>query len=515
MSGEVPEGWTTTPICAVASLNPRHSAAVKDSTAVSFVPMAAVGDSRPSLNYLEERQLGDVRQGYSHFADGDVLFAKITPCMENGKGAVAEGLRNGLGCGTTELIVIRPRKGIEPLYLYWFLAQSSVRSSAKQHFTGSAGQARVPLRFIQDLVLPLPPSAEQRRIAARLETLVARLHARRHRLEEASRRLDRLRSSVLAAACCGRLTAEWRDRNGPLQVAIPAPPKIKRLRRRGANLSGSEDLLADELPEIPSSWRYVRHDWLAAPGTAITYGIVLPGPEVPNGVPYVRQQDIQNGVVRVDSLRHTTRAIAARHPRSMLAEGDVLLCIIRNLRVAIVPSALSGANITQGSVRIRADSQYLDSGYLALYLASPGAQGWMRRRYFGMDMPRINVEDARAIPIALPPLGEQREIVRRTNALLGILTHVRGRLDGTIGAVEQLRKCVLSKAFRGELVPTEAALAEREARSYESATALLERLSEEGNAEFPASCSRRPYASSRQGMAATSASRGRRRSKRC
>src|SRR5262245_52214910 len=107
MNDELPDGWTAAPIGSVAVINPRHSKSLKDSTIVSFAPMAAVSESKPAFNYLEERPLGKVRQGYMHFADGDVLFAKITPCMENGKGGVASGLRNGLGCGTTELIVIR------------------------------------------------------------------------------------------------------------------------------------------------------------------------------------------------------------------------------------------------------------------------------------------------------------------------------------------------------------------------------------------------------------------------
>ncbi len=91
-----------------------------------ILPMPCVSESSPDFDRSNERPLAEVRKGYTHFADGDVLFAKITPCMENGKGAVATGLKNGLGCGTTELHVIRPRGGIDPHYVYRFLQQESV-----------------------------------------------------------------------------------------------------------------------------------------------------------------------------------------------------------------------------------------------------------------------------------------------------------------------------------------------------------------------------------------------------
>jgi hypothetical protein len=105
---------------AVADINPRHPKGIDDTMLVSFVPMAGLNESQPGFQFKAERPFGTVRKGFTHFAEGDVLFAKITPCMENGKGAVARGLRNRLGCGTTELHVIRPLVGISPEYIYRF-----------------------------------------------------------------------------------------------------------------------------------------------------------------------------------------------------------------------------------------------------------------------------------------------------------------------------------------------------------------------------------------------------------
>ncbi len=211
MSDVLPQGWAAAPLSEVAEINPRHPKGLDDSMPISFARMAALSESKPEFESLEDRTLGDVQKGFTHFAEGDVLFAKITPCMENGKGAVARGLRNKLGCGTTELHVVRPLAGISPEYIYRLLAQDRVRRAAKENVTGTAGQARVPTSFIGELELPLAPLAEQRRIVAKLETLLGKVEASQQRLAEIPVLLKRFRQSVLAAASSGRLTADWRE----------------------------------------------------------------------------------------------------------------------------------------------------------------------------------------------------------------------------------------------------------------------------------------------------------------
>ena len=323
--------------------------------------------------------------------------------------------------------------------------------------------------------LCVPPFAEQRRIVAKVEALLEQVRHAKDRLDRVPLILKRFRQSVLAAACSGQLTEAWRvanpDRLAPVR---PVANRVARTRRQGANISKDGELLIDEMPDLPDSWAYWRADEVVDSDTVVTYGIVLPGPEHPGGVPYVRQQDIVDGGILVNELRHTTSAIAAKHARSTLRAGDVLLCIIRNLRVAMVPKGLDGANITQGMVRLR-PGQHVRGDFLAAYLACPAAQGWMKARYFGMDMPRINVEDARAIPIALPPMDEQAEIMRRVDALFLLEEKVRGRLAASINRAGALPQAILSKAFAGELVPTEADLARAEGRDYETALQLLQR----------------------------------------
>jgi type I restriction enzyme, S subunit len=354
---------------------------------------------------------------------------------------------------------------------------------------GGAGLAHITKGKFDASFLRLPPLAEQQRIVAKVEALLTRVNAARQRLAKAPAILKRFRQSVLAAACSGCLTADYQECTDTSSVAeLLAEIKSthegcgsKRSRsRKGANSARNEGDDADGLdlnlmPDLPEAWSYARADDIVEPGTIVTYGIVLPGPNVDQGVPYVRGLDIENGQVLVDQLWKTTHAIAAKHERSRLEPGDVLLCVIRHLKVAIVPDRLRGGNLTQGTVRLRPSKAILGS-YLTRYLESPAAQGWMKSRYFGMDMPRINVEDARALPIPVPPLAKQHEIVRRVEALFKLSDAIEKRVAATTARADKLTQAILARAFRGELVPTEAELARRNGRDYEPASVLLKRV---------------------------------------
>src|SRR5712692_994514 len=140
-SYELPDGWVWVSLGDVCAINPRHErGALADDQAVSFVPMASVDHKSGAVSAASIRPYGEVRKGFTHFAEGDVLFARITPCMENGKIAVARNLVNGLGCGTTEFHVLRSLGGILPEYIHRYLRQESFRRSASANMSGTAGQ---------------------------------------------------------------------------------------------------------------------------------------------------------------------------------------------------------------------------------------------------------------------------------------------------------------------------------------------------------------------------------------
>ena len=170
------------PLGEICAVNPRRKGIGRPSedTVVSFVPMSAVDGRFGTITACEERLLSEVSTGFTAFENGDVLFAKITPCMENGKIALARNLANGIGRGSTEFFVLRPRHRVLDEYVYHLIRQPQFREAAKKSFTGTAGQQRVPKSFMENALVPLPPLDEQRRIARILNraTRIERLRAR-------------------------------------------------------------------------------------------------------------------------------------------------------------------------------------------------------------------------------------------------------------------------------------------------------------------------------------------------
>ena len=154
----------------VAYINPSTVIPDIKNEPVAFVPMEAVSDSEGKIVSCRLETFTKVAKGYTRFQENDVLWAKITPCMQNGKSAVARNLKNGFGFGSTEFHIIRARdtESILPDYIWVLLRMKSVRKLAQKYFVGSAGQQRVPSNFLEDLVIPLPPLSVQREIMVRV-----------------------------------------------------------------------------------------------------------------------------------------------------------------------------------------------------------------------------------------------------------------------------------------------------------------------------------------------------------
>ena len=168
-SGRLPDGWRWGRVGEVCEINPRRPSIDRsDETPTTFIPMEAV-DAKSGVADSHVRPFGEIKKGYTYFAEGDVLFAKITPCMQNGKHAIARDLLDGIGFGTTEFHVLRPGEHIIAEWMHFFVRQPSVLLEAIEHFTGSVGQQRLPQEYLFNRKIPLPPLAEQRRIVAILK----------------------------------------------------------------------------------------------------------------------------------------------------------------------------------------------------------------------------------------------------------------------------------------------------------------------------------------------------------
>lgn len=201
------KGWDLKPIAEVAEINPPRGkiTAYPDDLEVSFVPMSTVDDVTGRITKAETRQLGEVRKGYTFFIDGDVIFARITPCMQNGKSAIAKGLKNGIGFGSTEFHVMRPTSKILAEWLHALVRHKDFKDDAATHFKGTAGQQRVPQSFLESKKIPVPSMSEQHRIVAHLDNLQSKIDELKKLQAETQKELNALMPSILDKAFKGEL----------------------------------------------------------------------------------------------------------------------------------------------------------------------------------------------------------------------------------------------------------------------------------------------------------------------
>ena len=169
--------WRWPKLKEIAGINPRRPRGLKrpEEAPTTFVPMPSVDGTLGNISDPLERPFGEVRKGYTYFEENDVLFAKITPCMQNGKHVIARNLIDGIGFGTTEFHVIRSGDEVIPEWIHLYIRQPSILNEAATHFTGSVGQQRVPSYFLEDLAIPLPPLSEQKRITTILNDRMANI----------------------------------------------------------------------------------------------------------------------------------------------------------------------------------------------------------------------------------------------------------------------------------------------------------------------------------------------------
>ncbi|MFA6285218.1 MAG: restriction endonuclease subunit S [Parcubacteria group bacterium] len=199
-------GWKEKELGEICELNPKKSEIRNepDELLVSFVPMKAVDEYAQAITYSDDRELGLARYGYTYFRNGDIVLAKITPCMENGKIAIAKNLKNGIGFGTTEFHVIRAGKDVLPEWIYYILRQPFFREEAQQKMTGSAGQKRVPVQFLEKYKISLPSLAEQKKIVARLDELSGKIRQLQEYQKSTQSDLEKLEQSILHSAFQGK-----------------------------------------------------------------------------------------------------------------------------------------------------------------------------------------------------------------------------------------------------------------------------------------------------------------------
>ncbi|MCY3666565.1 MAG: restriction endonuclease subunit S [Gemmatimonadetes bacterium] len=503
MTGEpqanMPNSWEAADLCEVAELNPRlDKSAHAGNLMVSFVPMPRVEAGTGTIDVSQTRSLEEVKKGYTPFREGDVLFAKITPCMENGKMAVVPPLKNGLGFGSTEFHVLRPYCEISAQYIYFFVSSESFRRDAEHNMTGAVGQRRVPISYLADQSVPVPPAREQRRIVAKIEELFSELDKGIESLKAARAKLNIYRQAVLKHAFEGKLTAQWREENkDKLETPEQLLAHIKQEREaryeqqlqewkaavkewEGNSKSGKKpqrpkklpkvtDLLHDvtaKLPPLPESWIWEKLGWMTC---GVEYGTAAKSATT-GRVPVLRMGNIQNTKFDWADLVYTSdeNEIAAY----LLHDGDILFNRTNSPelvgKTAIYkgerPAVFAGYLIRVNHIRTIVDGQYLN-----LFLNSHIARQYGNNvKTDGVNQSNINGAKLSNYPFPYCSIEEQREIASILEKTFSLLDETEADIVQELQKADALRQSVLKKAFTGQLVPQDP--------SDEPASVLLDRI---------------------------------------
>ena len=354
------------PLGQICVVNPRKKGAGNSNKdmVVSFVPMSAVDERFGTITVRENRPLSEVSRGFTAFENGDVLFAKITPCMENGKVALARNLANGVGRGSTEFLVLRPGNRVLSEYVYHFVRQPRFREAARQNFTGTAGQKRVPKSFMENALVALPPLCEQRKIVGVLNR----------------------------AACIERLRTQASDR---LREFIPAL-FIKMFGDPVENPMGWEQQQLGNLGEVQGGLQVSRKRAVH-----------------PLEKPYLRVANVLRDQLVLSEIK-SIRLTEQEFGRVRLQPGDLLVVEEHGNaaeigRAAIWDDSVKHCVHQNHLIRVRPGHSLIIPEFACAYLnSSSGRQHLLRSGKTTSGLNTITTSDVKGCTMFVPPLALQR-----------------------------------------------------------------------------------------------------------
>ncbi|EIJ1751756.1 restriction endonuclease subunit S [Salmonella enterica] len=456
---ELPVEWEWTTLNTLAEINPKIDVS-DDEQDISFVPMPLISTKFDGSHDFEVRKWKEVKKGYTHFANGDIAIAKITPCFENSKAAIFSGLKNNVGVGTTELHVARPySQAVNQQYLLLNFKSPGFLKTGESQMTGSAGQKRVPRNFFENYPLPFPPLQEQERIVNNftqlmilcdqleqhsltsldahqqlVETLLttltdsqnadeltenwARISEHFDTLFTTEASIDALKQTILQLAVMGKLVPQ--DPNDE-----PASELLKRIAQEKAQLVKDGKIkkqkplppISDEEKpfEIPTNWEWVRF------GTITTSRLGKMLDKAKNkGTPkkYIRNVNVQWDNISIDDVNEM-KFEDNELSEFILRNGDLLICEGGEPGRCAIWNKPGEFYFQKALHRVRTFCN-IPERILAIHLKNDSLNGRLANLFTGVTIKHLPGDKLQQYVIPLMPLNEQTNIIEKLNFLLDI-----------------------------------------------------------------------------------------------
>lgn len=420
----LPANWMWSRLGDVALPNPRVNG--NDAEQIGFLPMASIEDGYTGRIHPQGRKWSEVKSGFTKFAEGDVVMAKITPCFQNRKSAIVRRLGSQYGAGTTELHVLRPASLMEAEYLLFFLKTEYVQDELTPQMTGTAGQKRVPLGALTNLPIPVPPLAEQGRIVAKLHEVLP-LIDQLAELEREREYLDRefakaIERAILQAAISGKLTKQHPEDGTAEELLETIKIERQQLEKEGKIKKQKPlPLISEEVDlfDVPPAWAWVRLGHLvkySGSGSTPKGGKAV---YVHEGTMFLRSQNIHNDGLRTQDVAFVSQATVETLGSNTVYPGDLLLNITGASigRAAVVPSGFAPSKTNQHILTIRLIDPRL-ARYVQTVITSDFGFRQIMQRQNGGTKEGLNSTSALSLPVPVPPVDEQERIAAKLDRAL-------------------------------------------------------------------------------------------------
>ena len=394
-------------------VNPRN--AVDDTMLVSFVPMTLIDDGFSNHFTFEERAWGNVKSGFTHFREGDVGLAKITPCLENRKSVVFRGLTNGIGAGTTELHIFRPfcNDTILPEYILWYFKSERFITGCIGAFSGAVGQQRVGKDYFANTYFPVPPFSEQQRIVAAIESAFAVIDEVERNKADLQSAVTAAKSKILSLAIQGKLVPQ--DPNDE-----PASVLLERIRAERSALANagkikdSKGKKAQPISVDNSYYAWLPESWVVCYLSEIgeIVGGGTPSTSEPSywdgNIPWITPADLSGYSekhISSGSRKITKRGLSESSAKLMPA-GSVLFSSRAPIGYCVISACEVCTNQGFKSVvPFIADMNEWIYHYLRAQIEE------IRSRASGTTFKEISGAEMGNTVISIPPLTEQKRII--------------------------------------------------------------------------------------------------------
>lgn len=401
MENKLPEGWEWKKLGEIAEINPKFDKkSVSESTEVTFLPMKCIEELTGNVDTSITKSLEEVSKGYTPLIENDLIYAKITPCMENGKAAIATGLKNNLGFASTEFHVIRFKKNAYNKFFFFYLIQKRIREHAAMNMTGSAGQKRVPATFLKNLLVPLPPLETQKKIVSILE----KAEETRKLRAQADELTQKLLQSVFL------------------------------------------EIFGDPVTN-PMGWNTEKLEKLCVK----IYGGGTPSkskPEYYEGdIPWVTPKDMKQDFIQ-DSIDHISEKAIEESSTKLIPPYSLLMVIRSGILKHTLPIAINNCKVTmnQDMKGFVFDDKLTNSFFMLYYFKI--YQRDLLNRVRSVTADNLEFSQIKDIDVILPPIKQQQ----RFTTIVEQLDRTRSNQQQSSLEINSLFDALMQKAFTGKLV---------------------------------------------------------------